>query len=555
MPEGDVISAIHHMMHRHIMQYHRKHKQPMQAHLVLYPRAFTIGTKEKSYVTCTAKRQGYNEALEPCPEDFTVNKWDMQKAEGDERRWKKRKDKAKYEGRSYAYLLKPLSSGELIVNARGKELFIACGYHGVRIHLGLEATILPLPRDVYDQIVATDIPGPNDDKKKAEQMRSFPIPSEFYVPNSQDSNDRSINIFAAFVSEENAFVVVDFARLVRLHVISLARQWLPDDVHTNSPMWTLLWDDAHGPDWVSERDSAIDRLTQWRSEVLERYKEKGPSVGAAGLVHILCNRQDVFNGFGQHLANDLLYKLAWWPGIPAWVVCQSDSLFAALQQELVTMAAEFRTKKYYKLVCGSVNDANPLVFHDISHIRYVGQYVLVYRKAVVHVPVDLYREYLYAGLLDENHTIGEPYDVPEDSEELKSLENCTKWTRAEVRQFAHGSHKFYSIIKAKRPADWTWQGVLTGQAGDEIDIRSPSRCYQTTLGISQFRTQVQNRVDIRKELAMTEVSRGGRPKINRTGKQGRPSISMPQAKRQRMDKGLQRDLAVLQHQQQNTASG
>ena len=56
------------------------------------------------------------------------------------------------------------------------------------------------------------------------------------------------------------------------------------------------------------------------------------------IVHVLTERQDVFNGYGPHTASDVLHDLGVWPGMPAEEVCKNDMLFQSLKTRLHTYA-------------------------------------------------------------------------------------------------------------------------------------------------------------------------------------------------------------------------
>lgn len=137
-----------------------------------------------------------------------------------------------------AYLLNEHVPGTLHCAKRGKLLVMAAGnvslrviissqflfwinlthltfQHAVTFHFGLEAHIIGMPRTVYNEIVASEIPS-----LRAEHVRSFVIPSRFTEPNSSPVNPRTINILAAFVSPSWAWTFVDFSRLGRFHVQS-----------------------------------------------------------------------------------------------------------------------------------------------------------------------------------------------------------------------------------------------------------------------------------------------------------------------------------------------
>jgi hypothetical protein len=86
-----------------------------------------------------------------------------------------------------------------------------------------------MKRPIFDKLICNCIPGPNSDRRKAELLRTFTIPNEFSEDNSSPSN-RTVNIFAAWISKDYVWVLVDFARLVRLHVISRDQVWTKADL-------------------------------------------------------------------------------------------------------------------------------------------------------------------------------------------------------------------------------------------------------------------------------------------------------------------------------------
>lgn len=83
-----------------------------------------------------------------------------------------------------------------------------------------------MKREDYEEIVNKDAPGPNADKAKAEILRSFVMPERFANKLSADAKKRRlINVLAAFVSDTDAILIIDFSRLSRLHVVSQDRLW------------------------------------------------------------------------------------------------------------------------------------------------------------------------------------------------------------------------------------------------------------------------------------------------------------------------------------------
>ncbi|EMD39381.1 hypothetical protein CERSUDRAFT_47298, partial [Gelatoporia subvermispora B] len=412
----------------------------------------------------TVAKKGYTENLEPVPSDWTPPAADV--ARGPKAPW--------------SYLLKPTQKGEVHVQARGKELFIAAGYHGVRFHFGLEAIMLCVSLEDFLALTAKDCPGPSKDKTRAAKMRSFRVPERFYVPGSVDGGDRRINIFAAIVCDDCAFIALDFSRMIHMHVISLDRFWTADDLQPGSSLWPELWDVSHGPDWIDEHEAALASLEEWRLQMLKQDTQRP-------IVQQLCSAQFVFNGFGMHLANDFLFSLAFWPGTPASVICANDELFNTLKNAIQPFMTQWVSSKYRKRVCSNANTSNPLVDHNHSYLNFVNQYVHVYRRQEVRVPTELYNCMVLSGLLDEAYTIS--FDL---KYELPSTDKLTtrSFKKLPVFKYRAGSFgMFYSVIRAQRPDDWSW--AFNGILAKELKHAG----YQTTLGPAEFRNNKENKLD------------------------------------------------------------
>lgn len=97
------------------------------------------------------------------------------------------------------------------------------------------------PKDFWE-IYNNDSAGPNLNKAKAEKLRTFIIPHRFAEPGSPASEPRTVNIFAAIVCKDIVWVIMDFARLIRLHVISLQVFWKEDDIQPRSKVCESLVD-------------------------------------------------------------------------------------------------------------------------------------------------------------------------------------------------------------------------------------------------------------------------------------------------------------------------
>jgi hypothetical protein len=207
---------------------------------MMFAKGTTVGKnggKGKAYTTCTVDRASYQDSLEPMPANYVAHPWDEMRSKG----------------RPWAYLLKPLIPGELHVASRGKYIIMAAGYvsheaiagiyrdrlmynckHAIVISLGLESHVMGMSLRDFEDITANDIPGPNSNGSKANKLRSFIVPDRFRVAGSSPKEKRTVNIMAAFVCEDYVWAIVDFARLVRIHVISRSELWTAQDFFVSS---------------------------------------------------------------------------------------------------------------------------------------------------------------------------------------------------------------------------------------------------------------------------------------------------------------------------------
>ncbi|KAK6981428.1 hypothetical protein R3P38DRAFT_3293768 [Favolaschia claudopus] len=203
--------------------------------LHIFPRTWAEGTAAKAYSTFTVDQGDYTPDIEPTP--AVVNEYDAGKMK---------------QGAPGRYLLETeRKSGPIHVAVRGKCLAISAGHarspffypfvahHGAQhilvCHFGLEGEILTVPRYIYDQVIARSVPGNNPNAAKAERLRSFLIPRKYVDPGAREDNSLyKINILAAVVMEEDAFIVCDFARITQIHVISNSRFWTEEDMSPGS---------------------------------------------------------------------------------------------------------------------------------------------------------------------------------------------------------------------------------------------------------------------------------------------------------------------------------
>ena len=112
--------------------------------------------------------------------------------------------------------------------------------HCLVIRFGLEGHLMRFNRQDFDEIIAMDVPGPNKSKSKAARLRSFKVPARFYEALSSETDNRTVNIFAALVLDDWVWAVVDFARLVQMHVVSIGRHFVEEDLQPGSAVSRFL---------------------------------------------------------------------------------------------------------------------------------------------------------------------------------------------------------------------------------------------------------------------------------------------------------------------------
>ncbi|KAK6987554.1 hypothetical protein R3P38DRAFT_2838018 [Favolaschia claudopus] len=491
MPESDIAKALKHEIEKALRDEAKISQDWPEGHLEILPRSFTVGTNVKSYTTLTVDRGDYLESQEPLPNlRYYENKWDRVRVP---------------ENADWAYLAQhQLKAGPVHVAVRGKTLALAAGFHVVVCHLGLEATIIPMRVVDYRSLVApwNCIDGPNEDCDKAALMRSFVLPERFR-DRARHLEDPIVNVFAAVVTANTAFVICDSSRLIRLCVLSSSALVTQDDLLPGSDMWkSRLWKAfPGGPDWVSELPEALACLDHWRDNVLKSGKRKTKCI-----VDVLTEAKGPGGGIGKHLANDFLYEVAIHPDTPSFVLCTDDASFSRLRSHLPIFMARWESPQYLKACAGRTNSLNPFAFNTTSDRNFFSSYVPVYRRTSVRVRRDLYNLYLANGLFDPDHIIGTLYTKP-----VTLLTN--EWKDVPVRFFPASNTNRYHIINAQVPNGWKTR-VEEPMLSDVTNAG-----FATTLGRASFREQVNNKTDL--EQAKLLVHRG-RPRKEKTGLPGRP---------------------------------
>ncbi|KAJ7186588.1 hypothetical protein C8R46DRAFT_1024628 [Mycena filopes] len=531
-----------------------------EGHLYIFPRAFTVGTDVKAYSTLSVDRGDYDDAQEPEPRDY-VDQWDMNRIP-DDADWKH-------------LVTQKLVSGPVHVAVRGKCLVFTAGYastskrllplylllilvqHALVCHLGLEGNITSMSRTDFLLLVPPwrCIPGSNDDRAKAEQMRSFLLADKFIDPGSRERDKTTITVLGAILTDAHAFVISDFSRLARFHVVSSSRKFTLADLHPASLAWKeRLWEGfTGGPDWFFECEDALDFLDEWRRKVLEAGKKKKVSI-----VDVLTDAHGPGGGIGKHLASDLLYEVGIHPDTPSFVLCSDNVLFMRFRTYLPHFMARWTSPEFLKACGGRPNSLNPFTFNRTSDRNFMWSYVSVYRRTSVRVPRAIYNLYLESGLFDPDHIIGAQLcctvtAVLNDSAGTPYLKDFTpitaQWKEVPVRCFEASKGASYHIIRAQVPRGWPVR--VENTAFNDVTNAG----FATTLGVASFREQVNNKPDL--EQAKALIHRG-RPPKNRTGLPGRPRTPMTVKKLKaltRESKGKSRKKVAVENKENEEALG
>ncbi|KAF8054098.1 hypothetical protein FPV67DRAFT_1695098 [Lyophyllum atratum] len=462
----------------------------LYVNLLLIPRCFAMGTAQKGYTTATVDRSDYDDEVEPRDSTYIPNQHDLKRAKKE----------------PFEYLLRQTKPGELCAAPRGKQLVMAAGHHCVTISFGLEASLLEMSRKDFDELFANDCPGPNKDRSKSEKLRQFEMPPHFIEPGTSPNTKRYVRMFLAFVSDHSAWVLMDFARLVRFHVWSRTVPFAPHEFKPEAKPWIQMWKPYEsGPDWESERELCLGNLDRWRGAVLSDDKFASKPI----LQSIEQNDYHAFNGLGRHLTNDFLHEAGGvFPGAPIIFICESQTTFDSFKAILITYMTQWSSKAYLKLCGGRVNSKNPFSFQAKADANYSTHYLRIFRKAYTQMPSAHYNRMAHAGLFDKDHIIGADY-VARGSDILSELQ-----TSAFVPIFHHlAPLDAYTVITAKVPEGW-----LDGESVEPKDVRTEG--YKTTLGPANFHEPKANMLNV--QAAAAVKGKPGRKKKVNSGLPGRP---------------------------------
>ncbi|KAI5830837.1 hypothetical protein K523DRAFT_415528 [Schizophyllum commune Tattone D] len=349
----------------------------------------------------------------------------------------------------WEYLLQKLEPGEMHAARRNKQLAIAAGHHCIVFRFGPEGHLMRFTRKDFDEVISVDVPGTNKNKSKAARLRSFKVPKRFCEALSSSTDDRTVNILAALVLDDWVWAVVDFARLVQMHVVSIGRHFVKGDMQAGSAMWPRLWDGFQtGPDWLLEFPLVINALDLWRDEVRTRRLH-------TPLIDALCDPAIFpFNAFDRHTANDAAHGMGVFPNTPVSAFVQDDRIFAQFTHSLQSYLAQFDSQQFLKAMVSLPNTDNPIAFNKGVHDTYVNRYIHVFRRTTVRISAALYNFQLRNGLRHENHTIGQPY-----LREIAPEELAANYKEVKVVYYRKPYDSFTTIL-AKVPDDWAQLAVV-----------------------------------------------------------------------------------------------
>ncbi|KAJ7574812.1 hypothetical protein C8J56DRAFT_464853 [Mycena floridula] len=456
----------------------------LQAHLRIFPQTFSVGTAVREYITCTADPSLYDPASEPIPDNFTLDPHDLKRALD----------------QPFQYLLRPTTPGPLIVIARGKQLLLAAGHHLAVISFGLEASLIPMDTDLLEELLRSGEPGPNSEKRKAQALRQFRIPQRFYESHTSPNEKRAVRIPLAFTTPFKSYVVADFSRIVRFHVISRTEFWRKEELVPGTKSWALVWQHfPSGPDFVLEPTEAHNALQYARQQILETGWKPTPI-----LSYMTSDPNKAFAGFGRHLCNDFLATVIIHPAMPVYEVFTQrwDDFLSGI----FAYISKFRSAQYLQQIAVRPNSHNPFAFRERVDELYMAQHIFVFRKQYTFVDMDLYNEMVEQGLLCPTHMIGQPYQA-------KWFERCKKSKRQVPVIYYDSPIDGYTLISAQTPSHW-----VSAAVAHKPDLRTAG--YSTTIGPANFHEQKQNMLNA-DELAQIKGKPGRKKKIV-TGKPGRP---------------------------------
>ncbi|KAH9919241.1 uncharacterized protein B0H18DRAFT_651148 [Fomitopsis serialis] len=495
MPEYPEYQAFAHHFRVFMREYQVNHGARPKGYVQLIPRAFALGSDEHPYTTCTVDTSAYSGATD-FPTDIEIHEHDVRRAAG----------------QPYAYLLRPQPPDDVLVAVRGKQIAFALGRDCFTIHLGLEGHIHSVTLEEWKQIYAGDVEGTNEEPGRAQLMRQFRIPPEFIKAGTSKVTDRRVTVHMALYFGNRVWLLIDFSRLARIHVTSVDTPWSQTDMVPGGPRYEEIWQYfGDGPDINLEPVRFMANLDKFHNRILSGLEYEDASTP---IVSWLCKRGDICNGIGRHTASDLVHFWGLAPSMPTSLVFRYH--YDVVKSLFPAYMAYWVSDKYLKDCCGAANSLTVFAWNSTSCHKYRQRCLLVFRKAETTVNVSIFNRHARNGNLDPDHVLGKPYDVERAKQFISS--NRERVLNVPVHHMLDkGKHiDAYTIVVAKSPTSW-FDGTMR-MAKDVIEFGRASK-----IGPSEFNALNQNMPDLK--AAIEQRRRGGRPRKERTGQRGRPSVA------------------------------
>lgn len=167
-------------------------------------------------------------------------------------------------------------------------------------------------------------------------------------------------------------------------------------------MWPTLWTCfASGPDWYYEKDEAVQLTRCWRCHINSQKR-----ISYRPIIEVLCDaKYPCFFAFGRHTANDFLHSIGIFPGAPAAYICRSDTRFNNFLAGIQAYMQQWAGCNFLNHVSSICNSQNSFAYNYTS-FHFYRAFLLVFRRAYVTIPQNLYNTMMNQGLFNPEHRIG-----------------------------------------------------------------------------------------------------------------------------------------------------
>ena len=126
------------------------------------------------------------------------------------------------------------------------------------------------------------------------------------------------------------------------------------------------------------------------------------------IVANLATMRQVFNGYGQHTANDVLHDMGLHPLMPTWQLFEDPKMRRIFVDSVLKYSHRW-VSPHFKQSYAIISNSNiPFAYNVISALYYWSAAVQVYRRCKTRTDVELVCMLSVSGMLDPNHIIGGP---------------------------------------------------------------------------------------------------------------------------------------------------